>query len=597
MAQNPSLIIGYDADSQQASITGLSLDSWRHVRRLCLDWSDECFSESSVEVRMPWTGFLAVKQELSELLETSGEDEYVQFSDAAERLLEESVTQFERYTSPQAEISQRVLEDTLKQKGFIRKLTHEQRRNVTKLVCRTSGATFSVPGAGKTSEALAFYFFHKKPDSKLLVVAPKNAFSAWEEQLLLCAPESELTIARLKGPRKHVRNILDTNPDIVLVNYQKLHNDKELIAEYLASNECFMYLDESHHIKRWPPGQWGACVLSLSHLPVVKLIMTGTPLPNSPADLLPQFRFLYPEIESDESNIVDKFAPIFVRTTKAELGLEPPKITMINLEMGSRQRQLYDLLRREEAESARKLMKTSDRNMLRSLGKSAMRMLQLTSNPALLAQNIHLFPEELRDLLLDGESPKVEYACTRALELASQGEKCVIWSTFVENVETISQRLRSIGADYIHGGVDAGSDDQWDTREGKIKRFHDDDSAFVLVANPAACAEGISLHTVCHNAIYVDRTYNAAQFLQSQDRIHRLGLPKGTATNIQILCCKDSVDNSVDARLRLKLRIMAEALNDSSLHTEPISEDIDESGYMSREDMNDFIAHLTSTNQ
>jgi hypothetical protein len=31
------------------------------------------------------------------------------------------------------------------------------------------------------------------------------------------------------------------------------------------------------------------------------------------------------------------------------------------------------------------------------------------------------------------------------------------------------------------------------------------------------------LHKVCQNAIYVDRTFNAAHFLQSEDRIHRLG--------------------------------------------------------------------------
>ena len=44
----------------------------------------------------------------------------------------------------------------------------------------------------------------------------------------------------------------------------------------------------------------------------------------------------------------------------------------------------------------------------------------------------------------------------------------------------------------------------------------------VFVANPAAAAESISLHEVCDHAIYIDRTYNAGQFMQSRDRIHRL---------------------------------------------------------------------------
>ena len=71
----------------------------------------------------------------------------------------------------------------LKEKGFSRKLTAEQTRNVSKLVSLPSGATFSVPGAGKTTEALAFYFYKKTEDTRLFIVAPKNAFAAWEEQL------------------------------------------------------------------------------------------------------------------------------------------------------------------------------------------------------------------------------------------------------------------------------------------------------------------------------------------------------------------------------------------------------------------------------
>jgi hypothetical protein len=43
-------------------------------------------------------------------------------------------------------------------------------------------------------------------------------------------------------------------------------------------------------------------------------------------------------------------------------------------------------------------------------------------------------------------------------------------------------------------------------------------------ANLAAMAEGVSPRHTCHDAIYVDRTFNAGQYLQSLDRIHRLGL-------------------------------------------------------------------------
>ena len=98
------------------------------------------------------------------------------------------------------------LTNTLKQNGFKRLLTSEQLRNLTKLASLPAGATFSVPGAGKTTEALAFYFFRKSSDSRLLVVCPKNAFAAWEEQILLCI-KTPPQVVRLTGGEKSIEYI------------------------------------------------------------------------------------------------------------------------------------------------------------------------------------------------------------------------------------------------------------------------------------------------------------------------------------------------------------------------------------------------------
>ena len=148
-------------------------------------------------------------------------------------------------------------------------------------------------------------------------------------------------------------------------------------------------------------------------------------------------------------------------------------------------------------------------------------------------------------------------------------KKVIFWSCFVQNVELIALRLKDIGAEYIHGGVDAGDENDQDTREGKIKRFHDDPSCMVLVANPAACSEGISLHRVCQYAIYLDRSFNAAHYLQSEDRIHRLGLDSDAKPTVEFVECENSIDQVVRERLTFKVSIMASALNDTSLRVDP----------------------------
>src|SRR5690606_35686406 len=129
----------------------------------------------------------------------------------------------------------------------------------------------------------------------------------------------------------------------------------------------------------------------------------------------------------------------------------------------------------------------------------------------------------------------------RARNLAREGQKVLIWSSFVRNVEYLAERLSDVGALYIHGGVDAGDEDVDGTREAKIKQFRDNPNAAVLVANPAAASEGVSLHDICHHAIYLDRTFNAAHYLQSEDRIHRFGLPADQDTRVEIVECVGTI--------------------------------------------------------
>ena len=83
----------------------------------------------------------------------------------------------------------------------------------------------------------------------------------------------------------------------------------------------------------------------------------------------------------------------------------------------------------------------------------------------------------------------------------------------------------------------------------------------MLIANPAACAESISLHEVCHDAIYLDRSFNCGQFIQSMDRIDRIS-KKPKQANYYILIAKNTIDETIDARLEEKFSAMKSVLED-----------------------------------
>src|SRR5690606_36691559 len=135
-----------------------------------------------------------------------------------------------------------------------------------------------------------------------------------------------------------------------------------------------MFLDESHRMKSGEEKVTGKAILSLSHIPSVKLIMSGTPMPNSPFDLVAQFNFLYPEVDVDEESVLEKFRSIYVRTTKSESRFKEPKYKIITVPTTNSQRKLYDLLRSEEARQYEKF-NANQIKMLRTMGQSVMRML------------------------------------------------------------------------------------------------------------------------------------------------------------------------------------------------------------------------------
>ncbi|MPM97348.1 hypothetical protein SDC9_144521 [bioreactor metagenome] len=82
----------------------------------------------------------------------------------------------------------------------------------------------------------------------------------------------------------------------------------------------------------------------------------------------------------------------------------------------------------------------------------------------------------------------------------------------------------------------------------------------VVIANPSAVSESISLHTCCHHAIYLDMSYNAVHYIQSKDRIHRLGLNPDTKTFYYYVHAENTIDERVYKRILLKEDRMNQAI-------------------------------------
>mgnify|MGYP001209966253 CR=1 FL=1 len=477
----------------------------------------------------------------------------------------------------EASLSNKIEEDVIltkiQKEGFKRVPTNDQMRNLQKLCSIRAGASFSVPGAGKTTEALAFHAYHKtKHEDKLLVISPINAFTSWNEELQECY-ETKISFSRLRGTTQEISAKISAGSQYMIINYEALytHHSKDkfqLIKNLILKNKNItVILDESHKSKGENISE---IIAQLSPYINKKLILTGTPMPQAPSDLRPQFNFLYPHehiINDDE--LVEKFNPVYVRTTKENLGLMKPIYNIHKISPYPAFKIFYDeyfAKRLAEGATLEEILS------VKSFKEAVLKLLKLLSNPASCFDDIFDLDPSLANHIQDeGDGAKIDAVIKRANALINQGEKVIIWSSFVINVELIAQKFGN-KAVYIHGGVPSKSEEdsfaEFDSREEKIRRFKTDSECMVLVANPAAAAESISLHKQCNYALYLDRTYNAGQFLQSQDRIHRLiskELEQQKYIEVFLLDLPECGDWKVHAALNRKIENMAAFLNDSSL--------------------------------
>jgi SNF2-related domain/Helicase conserved C-terminal domain len=566
-------------------------------------------------VRISWHRFLSLALSLR--------DQFLRFNVAMtyERQALELMRRFaedrKRLATPQipSQISGTQLAAMLAERGFTkRRLTGKQVECVLHLMNLPHGANFSVPGAGKTTVAIAVHLLACSVGTPLLVVAPKNAFVAWEEALEECLAVEELSdppLQRLTGGSDNVDYLLTREPEYSAISYDQLTRSEGVIAAHLMRRPTHVIVDESHRMKAGVASARGAALLSLAHLARRRDVLSGTPIPQALHDIVPQMEFLWPgqhvgQRLTTEHSARRALRGLFVRTTKEQLHLPPVLREFRAVPMSEPQLALYAVVRDQTLARLRSIRSAAS---LEAARRSVLRLLQVSSNPRLAVKgmidggnHVDAKLQAVFDAVNEEDaSLKVLAACDMAEALATVGRKVVIWSSFVDTVEEISKRLLHLGAVFIHGGVPAGSELDEGTRESNLARFHLDKHCHVLVANPAAGGEGISLHRVCHNAIYVDRTYNAAHYLQSVDRIHRLGLAEGEVTHISILessvpAGMGAIDYSVRRRVATKVQRMSRILDDEDLRALALEEEDADAPFqldMSMEDVLDIIEELS----
>ena len=485
--------------------------------------------------------------------------------------------------------------------GMTRTLREKQMQDSFFMYAMKKSGNFSVPGSGKTSSALGVYCYLKSKNlvDRIVMIGPKNAFGSWMDEFEICFTDKEnLKCFNVQDgqyhsakERKYGLAFESAGCNLFLFNYESIRTFENEISQ-LVSDRTLLVFDEVHKVKR-VDGIYATAAVNIASKANHIIAMTGTPIPNSYLDLYNLLHILYNDEYREffgfetyslknptagEIEIInDKIQPFFCRTTKKELQVpDANDDCTLDVFATEQEQEIFNIICKKYANNKLALF---------------VRTLQLESNPKMLLQKLDL--REFSSILdIADDIDKIDYidlamdikelvdavditskkqACIdKTIQLVSQGKKVIIWCIFRDSIRSLESMLNShgINAKSIYGEV---------ALNDRIKLMNDYKSGKfeVLITNPHTLAESVSLHTVCHDAIYYEYSYNLVHLLQSKDRIHRLGLPDNQYTQYYFLQSvfdnrgeSFSMDSKVYERLKEKEKTMLDAIDNHEL--EPV---------------------------
>ncbi|MEY4668535.1 MAG: hypothetical protein RL518_1234 [Pseudomonadota bacterium] len=434
-------------------------------------------------------------------------------------------------------------------------------------------------GLGKTLSVLSFFATLQRTEGyeQLLVVCPNSLTRNWVREATTWFPHMKATVlAGDKGEKAWTLRLLaeGTAPcDVFVANYEGVRLDYVTpeLAEIASKRKTLLCVDESQRVKNHQAKTFKALSTIAPHC-LRRVLLSGTPTPKDVSDLWAQMKLLdggkrfgrsfykwlgsIAELGTEFSEFaVKKFydhevheaiyraQEIMLRRRKEKVINLPPKtFSLREIELTGSQRERYDEIREG---LILRMRSTSGEQFVREITnilEEYLRAVQVASNPRLIDPEWKGEPAKFLEL---------DEIVTEVVR--EQGQKLVVWTNYLGNIRELVERYKELGAAPFSGEVSAAE------REKTVRAFQTEETPRILVAVPAAGGVGITL-TAAQTAVYIDKTWNAEHWMQSVDRIHRIG-QQGTVNVISLLSCK--VDEMIHWNLRRKEQGQAEVLGDN----------------------------------
>lgn len=410
-------------------------------------------------------------------------------------------------------------------------------------------------GTGKTLVAIALlgHWWKTEGLQRALIVAPKSVMPEWERQFEELADFS-YRLMLLTGSLEDRKDMLKNWPEgpgiqVAVINYEATWRMIDELGDWAPQ---IVITDESQKIKNIKAQQTKA-VTALGKTAKHRLILTGTPVTQSPLDFFAQYKFLDPRIFGTSftnfrsryaimggyggyqvmgyrnlEELASKAHSIAFRVTKEEcLDLPETIDQFVYADLEAEAKNLYQTLRKEA------IIKFSDTE-------------QVTA-PIVLTELLRLqqiaggFISTSENSYKQVSQAKLQVARELLEEMKAANKKVVIFARFVPEVGALAKIAQDLGMKTFS----LTGETSMEARQQALKDFQLGDLQ-VFIAQVATGGVGITL-TAADTAIFYSTDFSLANYEQAKARLHRIG-QKNSVVYIHIMA-KGTIDEEVMRRL------------------------------------------------
>jgi SNF2 family DNA or RNA helicase len=434
-----------------------------------------------------------------------------------------------------------------------------QRAGLEFLAHLGGGALLWEMGTGKTKTAIDFCEWLAKQGGdgpfRVLVICPNTVKRSWASEIEKHAGHTWYTVDKPVGTEPYT-----------IVNCEKL-SLKSTLAPIAEREWDVVIVDESTRFKNPTANRTKALHKLKAHH---RLILTGTPITGKPEDAWAQFQFVAPGLLGSWWSFRDRYLaldyfkhPVGIkpgmagelksliasrsyRVLKQDVLDLPPKVYADRIvEMTGVQKTAYHQMKEDLRVQIEGMEGASAFNILTVL----LRLTQITAG---------LVGESDRYTWLDKDNAKLA-ELDNLLNDELAGEQVVIFGNYQRELEKLAYHFCRSEFDIGEPPIIYGP-----TPEKRRHQIIDDFQAGrrrLLFAQQRTGGIGITL-TAAKTAIYYTRSWSLEEYLQSQDRLHRIG-QTGTVSILHLIA-KGSIDEEIAKALRGKQTLADQLTGDDA---------------------------------